>query len=176
MIDLLCIELLYVSYMLCCMASEPAVLLPFFVIFAICVTRLVCVAVEFIRNGPILYIESSRRLVKIAKVLLLILPPSHCIIFAIFSLKLYVILALLVWIGIELLCFYLIKSTPLKRFVMILFGCGYGLILAEWYMRNPMENIFGDNNIAEPICILASALVALIPFAVISMEIQYDDN
>lgn len=59
----------------------------------------------------------------------------------------------------------LIKNFYIRTTMLMLLSAGYGILLAKWYQRNPLEGRFGNCS-AESIGIALSAVLVILPILI----------
>lgn len=172
MIDLVCAEILYLCFLLCCFGLDLGL---FTIVSLLCAAKIGITIAKLICGHQIEYRKMPSWWSKYATASLLT-APLFCLMLTFFSGTLYIYIAFLIVVLMEAHWFRIIKHSSIRYGGLACMASAYGLILAEWYIRNPLENCFGNRNFAEPLCILLSSVVALIPFGVVEINNKTSSN
>ena len=95
--------------------------------------------------------------------------PMVCVFFTVFA-NIKIKMFFVAWMLIILLLGIIIKHKVIRLRMLVLVSIMYGFVLAKWYLMHPLEGSFGNNGIEESIVIMLSAVMAILPVCVMSIQ------
>lgn len=151
---------------------EIEIIFLFKAIIVICTSKLCISLIKKALNIPRQQESTTNGWDKFLFYYLCIGAPMTCLMLTAFA-DLRIKIYFAIWMLIVLLICFLIKKSSIRFQMMILSSIVYGLVLAKWYLLNPLKRRFGDNGIEESIAILLSAVMVMLPIHMIdSRETQ----
>ena len=169
MFDIVCILGLYFLFLLTLLGVE----IPFvFSIGAmICTTKLAITGLKFLFRIPIQEDEPPKFWRTYLTIATILGSSSTCVLLTVHSTWSMKII-FFSFLAVTLLIALILKNAYVRNAFLVATSLCYGIILAKWYQINPLEGRFGDNGLLDSIAIVLSAILFIIPIAMISEKNQ----